>query len=166
MQTKDQREVLRQLLDDGRMIYRLRPDGLGLERRANPVAHAQAITAVDDAAEQAGFPAAGDRLLAAWNSAYALKPDPSSAYRDAIRAVDAVANPLFLPMAQAPDRVIRRVADRGLPRYLRPSSAWLFPVPQVWACVRSAGSDCICPSPSTRRLTFVICGLATTSRGR
>ena len=54
-----------QLLDDGRMIYRVRPDGLGLERRVDPVAHAQATIAADPA-EQAGFPAAGERLLSAW----------------------------------------------------------------------------------------------------
>ena len=37
MQTKDQREVLQQLLDDGHMIYRVRPDGFGLERRVSPI---------------------------------------------------------------------------------------------------------------------------------
>jgi hypothetical protein len=113
LRTKE-REVLQQLLDDGRMIYRVRPDGLGLERRVNPVVHAQAITAAD-AAEQAGFPAAGERLLAAWNATYALKPDPSGAYRDAIRAVEAVANPLFLPAAQAPTlgQVIRHLDQHG-----------------------------------------------------
>jgi hypothetical protein len=114
LRNKDQREVLQQLLYDGHMIYRVRSDGLGLERRVSPVAQAQAITAAD-AAEQAGFPAAGERLLAAWNSIYALKPDPSGAYRDAIRAVEAVANPLFLPTAQAPTlgQVIRHLDERG-----------------------------------------------------
>jgi hypothetical protein len=114
MGAKDQRKVLQQLLDDGHMIYRVRPDGLGLERRVDPVAHAQAITAAD-AAEQADFPAASERLLAAWNAIYALKPDPSGAYRDAIRAVEAVANPLFLPAAQAPTlgQVIRHLDQRG-----------------------------------------------------
>lgn len=101
MRNKDQREVMQQLLDDGHMIYRVRPDGRGLERRVSPAANAQAITAAD-AAEQAGIPAAGERLIAAWNSIYALKPDPSGAYRDAIRAVEAVANPFFLPDAPTP----------------------------------------------------------------
>jgi hypothetical protein len=101
MRSKDRREALQQLLDDGQMIYRVRPDGHGLERRVDPVVNAQAITAAD-AAEQAGYPAAGERLLAAWNSIYAVKPDPSGAYRDAIRAVEAVANPFFLPKASAP----------------------------------------------------------------
>ena len=114
MGAKDQREVLQRLLDDGHMIYRVRPDGLGLERRVSPLTHAQAITAAG-AATQAGFPAAEERLLAAWNAIYALKPDPSGAYRDAIRAVEAVANPLFLPAAQAPTlgQVIRHLDQRG-----------------------------------------------------
>jgi hypothetical protein len=101
MRNKDQRGVLQRLLDDGHMIYRVRFDGRGLERRASPVANAQAITAAD-AAELAGFPIAGERLIAAWNSIYALKPDPSGAYRDAIRAIEAVANPFFFPGAAAP----------------------------------------------------------------
>jgi hypothetical protein len=111
---KDQREVLQQLLDDGHMIYRVRSDGRGLERRVSPVAEAQAITAAD-AAEQAGFPVAGERLIAAWNSIYALKPDPSGAYRDAIRAVEAVANPFFLSGAPAPTlgQVIRHLEDHS-----------------------------------------------------
>ncbi len=58
------RAVLQQLLDDGQMIYRVRPDGHGLERRVNPVAHAQAIAAAD-AADQAGCPAASARRLEA-----------------------------------------------------------------------------------------------------
>lgn len=114
MRNKDQREVLQQLLDDGHMIYRVRADGRALERRVSPVANAQAITAAD-AAEQAGFPVAGERLIAAWNSIYALKPDPSGAYRDAIRAVEAVANPYFLPDARAPTlgQVIRHLEEHG-----------------------------------------------------
>lgn len=114
MRNNDQREGRQQLLDDGQMIYRVRPDGRGLERRVSPVAYAQAITA-PDAAEQAGFPIAGERLAAAWNSIYALKPDPSGAYRDAIRAVEAVATPFFLPNALAPTvgQVIRHLEDHG-----------------------------------------------------
>lgn len=114
MRNKDQREVLQQLLDDGHMIYQVRSDGRGLERRVSPAASAQAIIAAD-AAGQAGFPTAGERLIAAWNSIYALKPDPSGAYRDAIRAVEAVANPFFLPDASAPTlgQVIRHLEDHG-----------------------------------------------------
>ena len=114
VRNKDQREVLQQLLDDGHMIYRVRSDGRALERRTSLVATAQAITAADAAAE-AGFPAAGNRLIAAWNSIYALKPDASAAYRDAIRAVEAVANPFFLPDAPAPTlgKVIRHLEDHG-----------------------------------------------------
>ncbi len=114
VRNKDQREILQQLLDDGHPIYRVRSDGRGLERRASLVANAQAITATD-AAEEAGFAAAGDRLIAAWHSIYALKPDASGAYRDAIRAVEAVDNPFFLPNAPAPTlgQVIRHLEDHG-----------------------------------------------------
>jgi hypothetical protein len=114
MRNRDLREVLQQLLDDGHMIYRVRSDGRSLERRTSLVASAQAITAVD-AAEEAGFPVAGRRLVEAWNSIYALKPDASGAYRDAIRAVEAVANPFFLPDAPAPTlgQVIRHLQAHG-----------------------------------------------------
>jgi hypothetical protein len=114
MRNRGQRELLQELLDDGHMVYRVRSDGRGLERRMSPVAHAQAIIAAD-AAEQAGYPIAGERLLAAWNSIYALNPDPSGAYRDAVRAVEAVACPFFLPNAPAPTlgQVIRHLEDRA-----------------------------------------------------
>jgi hypothetical protein len=114
VQSKDQRGSLQRLLDDGQMIYRVRADGHGLERRADPVANALAITAAD-AADLAGYSAAGARLRNAWNSIYSLKPDPSAAYRDAIRAVEAVANPFFLPEAPAPTlgQVIRHLEYHG-----------------------------------------------------
>jgi hypothetical protein len=38
----------------------------------------------------------------AWNKIYALKPDPGGAYADSVRAVEAVACPLFLPAADSP----------------------------------------------------------------
>ena len=101
MRNKDQREVLQQLLDDGHMTYRVRPDGRGLERRVSPVANAQAITAAD-AAEQAGFPAASERLIAAWNLTYALKPDPSGAYRDATELSKLSRTPSSSRMLQRP----------------------------------------------------------------
>lgn len=100
MRTKE-REQLQQLLSDGRMIYRVRADGRGLERRVSVVSTAAALTAAD-AAEQAGYPAAARRLTQAWNKAYALKPDPGGAYNNAVRAVEAVASPLFLPKDPKP----------------------------------------------------------------
>jgi hypothetical protein len=36
-------------------------------------------------------------LATAWNRAYGRNPDPSGAYRDAIRAVEASAKPIILP---------------------------------------------------------------------
>ncbi|MGP0026925.1 MAG: hypothetical protein ACLPKE_26745 [Streptosporangiaceae bacterium] len=100
MRTKE-REQLDQLLSDGRMIYRVRADGRGLERRVGAVSTAAALTAAD-VADQAGYPAAARRLTLAWNKIYALKPDPGGAYHDAVRAVEAVACPLFLPKDSEP----------------------------------------------------------------
>lgn len=96
-----EREQLQELLEDGHMIYRVRADGRGLERRASAIATAAAVSATTSA-ERAGYPAAAQRLIRAWDKAYALKPDPSSAYHDAIRAVEAIACPLFLPKANTP----------------------------------------------------------------
>jgi hypothetical protein len=100
MRTKE-REQLDQLLSDGRMIYRVRADGRGLERRVSVISTAAALTAAE-AAEEAGYPAAARRLTLAWNKIYALEPDPSGAYHDAVRAVEAIANRLFLPKDPEP----------------------------------------------------------------
>src|SRR5207248_1369780 len=85
MQSKEH-EKLQQLLTDGHMVYRVRADGHGLERKVSAIATAEALTAAD-LAEQSGYPAAAQRLIQAWNKSYALKPDPGGAYHDAVRAV-------------------------------------------------------------------------------
>jgi hypothetical protein len=100
MRTKE-REQLDQLLSDGRMIYRVRADGRGLERRVSVISTAAALTAAEEV-EDAGYPAAARRLTLAWNKIYALEPDPSGAYHDAVRAVEAIANRLFLPKDPEP----------------------------------------------------------------
>jgi hypothetical protein len=40
---------------------------------------------------------AGQHLSLAWGHAYGRKPDPSSAYREAVRAVEAIAAPIISP---------------------------------------------------------------------
>lgn len=100
MQSKE-REQLQQLLTDGHMAYRVRADGRGLERQVSAISTAAALSAAATA-EQVGYPTAATRLTQAWNKIYALKPDPSGAYHDAVRAVEAVACPLFLPTATTP----------------------------------------------------------------
>ena len=42
-------------------------------------------------------PTAGQLLRAAWTATYGLHPDPTTAYRDAVRAVESVACPLVCP---------------------------------------------------------------------
>ena len=96
-----EREQLETCPSDGHMIFRVRADGRGFERRVSAVSTAAALTAAD-VAEQAGSPVAARRLMQAWNKTYALKPDPGGAYHDALRAVEAVANPLFLPKDPKP----------------------------------------------------------------
>ncbi len=56
------------------------------------------------------------RLAAAWAKAYALNPDPSGAYSDAVRAVEDVAIPKFLlndPSASL-GKVISHLTDAAL----------------------------------------------------
>jgi hypothetical protein len=68
--------------------------------------------AVAKAANSAGNSAA-DYLRAAWTAAYGLHPDPSAAYRDAIRAVEAVVLPIALPRDPTPTlgKAIKHVKD-------------------------------------------------------
>jgi hypothetical protein len=77
--------------------YRLNALLSGLERRVDPTLTA----AVAKAANSAGNSAA-EYLRAAWSAAYGLHPNPSAAYRDAIRAVEAVVLPIALPRDPKP----------------------------------------------------------------
>jgi hypothetical protein len=127
-QGTDVRKPLQQHLDDARSVYTIREDGRGLERRINIAAMAAGAQAMTTA-EQAGCPVAAARLRAAWSKVGALHPDPGGAYADAVRAVEAVANPMFLPadpeptlgkvhshLSQAAHKYELVIADRsGLP---------------------------------------------------
>jgi hypothetical protein len=61
------------------------------------------------AADDAGYPAARQLLARARDKVFAVRPDPSGAYIDAIRAVEAVASPMFLPLSPVP--TLGRVRD-------------------------------------------------------
>lgn len=65
------------------------------------------------AAVQAGRPRAASRLQDAWAKTYSHHPDPGGAYRDAVLAVEAIANPLFLPADKEPTlgKVLRHLED-------------------------------------------------------
>lgn len=59
-----------------------------------------------------------DHLRAAFSEAYGIKPDPSAAYSRAVKAVEAVANPLFLPNAPEPTLgKVRDHLDQGRHKY-------------------------------------------------
>ncbi|MFG3512174.1 hypothetical protein [Streptomyces bobili] len=96
---------LSDLLNDARSAYRVRAaeegTNAGLERIVDVTVTETARQAGEEA-EAAGRQAAKARLRSAWLKAYDLNPDPGGAYADAIRAVEDVACPMFLPGNTAP----------------------------------------------------------------
>jgi hypothetical protein len=92
---------LARLLAESRSVYEIRPDQRGLQRRAGAVLAGAADRAVSLAAA-AGRPGAGEYLTKARDRLFCLHPDPGAAYVDMIRAVEAVACPLFLPADPLP----------------------------------------------------------------
>ncbi|MER5833366.1 hypothetical protein ABT116_21540 [Streptomyces sp. NPDC002130] len=86
------------------------------ERRIDETLHATYDKAVEAGASKAET--AADHLRAAFTEAYGIKPDPSAAYSRAIKAVEAVANPLFLPNAPEPTLgKVRAHLDQGRHKY-------------------------------------------------
>jgi hypothetical protein len=85
-------EMLRRLLWEGRSAYRIADDHSCLVYRVDPTVEG----AFKDAVAKA--PATASELLAkAWYHAYRPEPDPTAAYREAVRAVEQLACPLVLP---------------------------------------------------------------------
>lgn len=89
--------LLERILDTGGSAYRLSTTRRRLERRVSE--HTEAV--IEKAAEAAGDEA-GRRLHGAWENVFGLHSDPTTAYREAIRAVEAVACPIVLPNAPKP----------------------------------------------------------------
>ena len=90
-------DALEAYLRDGRSTYRVNDRGDGLERRIDPTA----VAALEQAVQQAGNvrrESAATHLRNAWAAAYELRGrDPSKAYAEAVRAVEAAAIPVVLP---------------------------------------------------------------------
>lgn len=80
---------LDELLTDGGSAWRLAEDGQSLVRRVESTA-TDAMAAVDT-------PNASSHLRAAWAAAYGRHPDPTRAYSEAIKAVEAASIPVVLP---------------------------------------------------------------------
>jgi hypothetical protein len=93
---KAPRKALANLLEDGGSAYRLTQDQTGLERRVDP-AVTQIFRASPEVARTSGQTDVAKHLEDAWRQLYGLHPDPSAAYRDAIRAVEAAAIPVVIP---------------------------------------------------------------------
>jgi hypothetical protein len=69
---------------------------LGLERRINDTVTAAATQVVRSANDEAA-----DHLRTAWEKTYGRDPDPDTAYREGVRAVESVACPLVEPKKAA-----------------------------------------------------------------
>ncbi|MFF5502005.1 hypothetical protein [Streptomyces roseolus] len=94
-------EPLNRLLVESRSVYEVRPDQRGLRRRME-AGLSEALNTAADAAETGGYGAARRSLDRARDKLMAVHADPSGAYVDAIRAVEAVACPMFLPRDPLP----------------------------------------------------------------
>lgn len=85
----------------------VRPDHKGLQERVPATTH-EAVTSALTAADRAA-----DQLSQAWAAAYGRTTDASDAWDHAIKAVEAVLNPLCIPNDQAPTlgKTIRHLRD-------------------------------------------------------
>jgi hypothetical protein len=93
----NKRKMLRGLLDDALSVLQVRPDGLGLERRADPDAERAFGEAVGASEEAPAAGSAAMHLQAAWNAVHALHLDPGRGYGEAIKAVEAAAHAVVEP---------------------------------------------------------------------
>ena len=100
-QTRKITESLDRLLAESRSVYEIAPDRRGLQRRVDATL-AISISGASGAAESAGYPAAREHLEKARSRLFGLHADPSGAYDEVVRAVEAVACPLFLPNSPTP----------------------------------------------------------------
>jgi hypothetical protein len=93
---RDHRAPLDTALLDARMALRIAGNQRQLVERLDPT-----VTAAAEHAAATAEPDTVRLLRTAWNQIYGLHPDPTSAYRDAVRAVEQVACPLVLPVDAA-----------------------------------------------------------------
>ncbi|MFI0999295.1 hypothetical protein ACIP10_23130 [Streptomyces galbus] len=107
-------EPLSRLLLESRSVYEVAPDQRGLVRRME-AGLSDALTVASNAAEANGYVAARQHLERARDKLMVVHADPSGAYVDVIRAVEAVACPMFLPREQLPTlgKVRSHLRDAG-----------------------------------------------------
>ncbi|MGD9998019.1 MAG: hypothetical protein AB7L17_16945 [Ilumatobacteraceae bacterium] len=90
-------ERLQAILDASASAWTVGRDDEGLlclERRVDPVAQASAESEMEKPGKAAIY------LRSAWHDAFGRDPNPTGAYRDAIRAVEAAARPVLTPADQ------------------------------------------------------------------
>ena len=102
-------DQLELLLSRAGSAWRVASDGRSLQRRVAETAVMASTTAATPGSE------AEHHLAAAWQAAYGLDPDASVAYREAVRAVEAVAIPAVEPNNSRATlgTVIRKLRDQA-----------------------------------------------------
>ncbi|MFK4070409.1 hypothetical protein [Streptomyces sp. NPDC029674] len=114
--TQDLRQELDYILTEGGSAYTVNPDKNGLCRRVD-VTLRRSLEAAVQAADKQGQDA-GKHLREAFAAAYGISPNPSVAYSESVKAVEAVANPLFLPKSPEPTLgAVRSTLDQGRNKY-------------------------------------------------
>ncbi|SBW24498.1 hypothetical protein FDG2_4181 [Candidatus Protofrankia californiensis] len=105
---RDLLQKLENILELGRIAFRVTTNGSCLEYRIDPTVASAAEHTLASAP-----PDASELLSQAWESAYALDPDPDTAYGNAVRAVEEVLCPLVLPNDKMPTlgKALRHLRD-------------------------------------------------------
>lgn len=89
----DYSHLLDNILQMGGSAWRVSTDGLALERRIEPAVR----DAFDRAVQDAQGTSAGQHLTDAFSATYRRPPDPSKAYSESIKAIEAAAAPVVTP---------------------------------------------------------------------
>ncbi|WP_098017707.1 hypothetical protein [Streptomyces sp. b62] len=111
------RSQLDGVLTMGGSAYTITPDRDGLCLRVEETLRRTLDEAVQ--AAEALQKDAGAHLREAFVAAYGIKPNPSVAYSQAVKAVEAVANPVFLPKSPEPTLGgVRSTLDQGRSKYV------------------------------------------------
>ena len=92
---------LNRLLEESRSVYEITTDQRGLRRRME-ASLGEGLQQASSVAGDAGYPAARLHLARCRDRLFALHPDPSGAYVEAILSVEAVACPMFPPREKLP----------------------------------------------------------------
>jgi hypothetical protein len=96
-QARHMRSNLAAILDEGSSAYRVDIGGKRLVRREDPTTTDAFSETTAAGAAKSDVGSAADQLRAAWENIHALQPDPPSAYRAAVSAVESAAHAIIEP---------------------------------------------------------------------